>query len=537
MKKLLFFLLVILALVSPCHAVMVIGSGTGGGDVTAPTLSTATIETDGTTWTFAFDENVQIGTTASTANIDYYSESNQSNQPVLYSGLQTAIGQSFTGNGNTLNIAKFYLKKFGSPTGNAYAKVYNETHATAFGTDSLPDGAAIATSDAFDVSTLTTSFQLISFTFSTPPTLTNASKYVLTIEYSGGDSNNFVRVGGDNTTPTHDGNYCIFAVGWSADSGADTIFYAITNTTVPDSTGWAVTMTTAGAITLTYDSGTGTSSLVYTGSPTVNSGDTVSSGLNYTQAGGKIRDTSNNDLASLTSHAVVNNSSQSSSFSCATSGDSIACDNFDGGAVTCVDDGSSQANCYTAWTVGNTGGTTTNQGTGLESGTNYGKTITSSSGNYRSSYKSFTAAGEVHTFTLVKIGTLSYTSETPYSLIGLTTDSPGNLCSLGFVYSAPDVLFTIYNGSTWTNSAVVPAANTLYYIWIDYVKNTATTGCKVTVGTTGTKSSGTVIQATSQNLDAGRLYLSTDNESGYVWSPVTFDRIRINSTAIGDYVP
>ena len=75
--------------------------------------------------------------------------------------------------------------------------------------------------------------------------------------------------------------------------------------------GWAATMSTAGAQTLTYSSGGGTSTLVYTGSPTVVSGETVSSGLNYTQPGNGIEDAAGNDLATLTGHAVTNNSTQS----------------------------------------------------------------------------------------------------------------------------------------------------------------------------------------------------------------------------------
>jgi hypothetical protein len=76
--------------------------------------------------------------------------------------------------------------------------------------------------------------------------------------------------------------------------------------------GWAVSMSTQGAVTLTYSSGSGTSSLVYTGNKTVLSGETVSSGLNYTQPGSGITDTATipNDLANISSHAVTNNSIQ-----------------------------------------------------------------------------------------------------------------------------------------------------------------------------------------------------------------------------------
>ncbi|WP_419657686.1 hypothetical protein Dvar_68260 [Desulfosarcina variabilis str. Montpellier] len=79
--------------------------------------------------------------------------------------------------------------------------------------------------------------------------------------------------------------------------------------------GFSVTMTNAGAITLTYSSGDGTSTLVYTGDVTVQSGDTVSSGLDYTQPGDGIEDADGNDLATFTGASVSNNSTQGASSS------------------------------------------------------------------------------------------------------------------------------------------------------------------------------------------------------------------------------
>ena len=64
---------------------------------------------------------------------DYFSESNESNT--------SECGQSFTGDGGVLNNCKFYIKKTGSPTGNAYAKIY--AHSGTFGISSIPKRAAI----------------------------------------------------------------------------------------------------------------------------------------------------------------------------------------------------------------------------------------------------------------------------------------------------------------------------------------------------------------------------------------------------------
>lgn len=86
------------------------------------------------------------------------------------------------------------------------------------------------------------------------------------------------------------------------------VFSEVVSIGAGGSAGWVVTMTTAGAITLTYASGTGSTTLIYTGSPTVYSGDTVSVGLNYTQPGNGIEDAVGNDLANISGKAVVNNS-------------------------------------------------------------------------------------------------------------------------------------------------------------------------------------------------------------------------------------
>ena len=81
------------------------------------------------------------------------------------------------------------LGKNGSPTGNLYAKIYAETHATAYGTDSLPTGTALATSDAFDGSTLSSVYrEAVYFTFSSPYTTSNGTKYVVVIDYAGTSS-------------------------------------------------------------------------------------------------------------------------------------------------------------------------------------------------------------------------------------------------------------------------------------------------------------------------------------------------------------
>lgn len=144
---------------------------------------------------------------AATALMDSYSESNQKVYMVLGGGYSTIVGQSFTASAGILDYCKFYLVRVGaSLTGTAYAKVYS--HSGVYGTSSLPD-TLLATSDGFDVSALTTSLALYTFTFTgTNKISLSAAPYVLTLEFSGGDGSKFIGVGADSGTPTHSGNAC-----------------------------------------------------------------------------------------------------------------------------------------------------------------------------------------------------------------------------------------------------------------------------------------------------------------------------------------
>ncbi len=74
--------------------------------------------------------------------------------------------------------------------------------------------------------------------------------------------------------------------------------------------GFAITMS-GGAVTLTYSSGSGTNTLVYTTSRTISNGETCSD-FDYTQPGNGVEDAAGNDLATFTNQqaSVTNNSSQ-----------------------------------------------------------------------------------------------------------------------------------------------------------------------------------------------------------------------------------
>ncbi len=170
--------------------------------------------------------------------VDSYSENNYDSWATLGAVPPdfVSVGQSFTGDGGTLNSAKFYLNKDGSPTGDIVAKVY--AHTGTFGTSSRPTGSALAISNNVDVSTLTTSSQLITFNFTgaNKITLENGTYYCVLVEYSNGDGGNHVHYGLDTESPTHGGNSFYWVSGNWSYSNYDLLFYVYKDDSSPDVT-------------------------------------------------------------------------------------------------------------------------------------------------------------------------------------------------------------------------------------------------------------------------------------------------------------
>lgn len=162
--------------------------------------------------------------------LDSYSETNQDATDDAFT---TSPGPKGAGEaialvtGGTLDSMKWYLRKVGTPTGNGFAKVYACSGTP--GTNGAPTGAALATSDALDVSTLSTSFALITFNFSGANriTLSNSTNYALSFEYTAGNSTNKVNIGADSTSPSKaNGNEFFDNSGvWAADNTFDECFY------------------------------------------------------------------------------------------------------------------------------------------------------------------------------------------------------------------------------------------------------------------------------------------------------------------------
>ena len=89
-----------------------------------------------------------------------------------------------------LKTCKVILRKVGTPTGNMQLEVFNNI------TGSRPTGAVVTngTSGTLDVSTLTTSFAVYTFTWSTAPTV--SSSHWVVLHFTGGDNSNYVEIGG-----------------------------------------------------------------------------------------------------------------------------------------------------------------------------------------------------------------------------------------------------------------------------------------------------------------------------------------------------
>lgn len=139
---------------------------------------------------------------------------------------RSEVGQSFTtpnaGVAYQLKRATFFLMKSGLPTGNAVAKLMTVP----------PAPAVIATSDAFDISTLGGAYALKNFDFSgVNQVLMNINtQYMMAIGFVAAgllNGANFVRVGNDTSAPAYAGGneFYFNNGGWSSYAGGDCCFY------------------------------------------------------------------------------------------------------------------------------------------------------------------------------------------------------------------------------------------------------------------------------------------------------------------------
>ena len=122
-----------------------------------------------------------------------------------------------------LDSATFLMKKYGSPVGNMYAKLYSITGTC--GSNATPV-TLLTTSNPSDTSTLTTSNVDRTFQFDGTYSVTASTNYYIGVYYDGdGDATGngvYVRA---NTPSNHSGNISYRVSGaWTANSSYDTYF-------------------------------------------------------------------------------------------------------------------------------------------------------------------------------------------------------------------------------------------------------------------------------------------------------------------------
>jgi len=139
------------------------------------------------------------------------------------------LAQSFEVTGSqTVGSVSLYLKKVGSPTGNLTVTIETDNSGEPSGTP-----VANGTSDTVAASTLATSYDLIEFEFSTPPSLSGSTTYWIVLDTAdSGSQTNYVVWGADTSSPTYaDGEMLSYDASWSAES-ADACFYVYGEATI-----------------------------------------------------------------------------------------------------------------------------------------------------------------------------------------------------------------------------------------------------------------------------------------------------------------
>lgn len=183
-------------------------------------IGTATTTTFGTS-------KVSVTPATTTSTLNSYSESNQ-NADINVGNVVPMYGQSFTtATDKVIDSCKFYVKKSGSPTGNVFATIYN--HTGTYGVNGKPIGAAIATSDLVDISTLTGSYALVTFSFSAINriNLVGGTNYFVVFNYDNIDAySNYPILGAHTPSPSVTGNCAqYFSSNWFPQTAQALCFY------------------------------------------------------------------------------------------------------------------------------------------------------------------------------------------------------------------------------------------------------------------------------------------------------------------------
>lgn len=154
--------------------------------------------------------------------VDSYSESHYSYGLELFNGYYTKAAQCFTGDGKNITSCKFYMQKYGNPSGNCRAVLYLMTGT--YGTNGKPTGDELAISTERAANSINNSGALETFSFDGTYKLVNGTNYVISIEYSAGNGSNDLAIG--VASPGHPGNKCTYLpTTWYTSSNEDLCFY------------------------------------------------------------------------------------------------------------------------------------------------------------------------------------------------------------------------------------------------------------------------------------------------------------------------
>ncbi len=203
-----------------------------GGDMRDKLEYSCNIPADGTVNDFTnmqfFGSGVRkydIGRGSTSLNDDEYALSNHTLATrLLGDGTNLGLGQSWTSSRfDKLTRVRVLMRKTGTPTGTVVCNIY--AHSGTFGTSSIPTGSPLAVSETIDLSDMDDHILEYDFEFKDSFVPTSTTKYVVTIEYSGGDVSNHLEVGVDTTSPTHGGNQStLVGSSWTGFGGVDIPF-------------------------------------------------------------------------------------------------------------------------------------------------------------------------------------------------------------------------------------------------------------------------------------------------------------------------
>ena len=205
----------------------------------------------------------------------------------------------------------------------------------------------------------------------------------------------------------------------------------------------------------------------------------------------------------------------------------LLCEDFDG-STECASTYSST--CQAAWTVSVRDGGDLIEFNDADApaplqGTYSSRIYTEDSSATTTNMKrAFTANGTFYAFVLVHISALGDGTNYFFGFLSGASDA----CVIGRVVTTNKA--TLWNGTSATLSAAenVFVEDTTYCVWLDYTKNTETTGCKLYVAAydAGCTKPSLTAQATTPNLDADTVILM-NKESSIVYN----DWLRVRTSA------